>query len=80
MIIATHEEFLRRLALHDERCIQSMLGICLNNNEAAGLDPKAQALARLAAIVALDASGVSTLGPPKQPWIWAQLPRRLSAP
>jgi 4-carboxymuconolactone decarboxylase len=59
MIIATHEEFLRRLALHDERCIQSMLGICLNNNEAAGLDPKAQALARLAAIVALDASGVS---------------------
>jgi 4-carboxymuconolactone decarboxylase len=58
MIIATHEEFLRRLALHDERCIQSMLGICLNN-EAAGLDRKAQALARLAALVALDASGVS---------------------
>jgi len=58
MIIATYEEFLRRLALHDERCIQSMLGICLNN-EAAGLDPKAQALVRLAALVALDASEVS---------------------
>ena len=39
MIIATYEEFLRRLALHDERCIQFMLGICLNN-EATGLDPR----------------------------------------
>jgi 4-carboxymuconolactone decarboxylase len=61
MIIATYEELLRRLALHDERCIQSMLGICLDN-EARGLDPKTQALARLAALVALvalDASGVS---------------------
>jgi alkylhydroperoxidase/carboxymuconolactone decarboxylase family protein YurZ len=58
MIIATYQELLRRLALHDERCIQSVLGICLNN-EARGLDPKTQALARLAALVALDASEVS---------------------
>jgi alkylhydroperoxidase/carboxymuconolactone decarboxylase family protein YurZ len=58
MRVATHEENLRRLALHDEQCIQSMLGIRLDV-EAAGLDPKAQALVRLAALVGLGASGVS---------------------
>ena len=53
MVIATHEETLRRLVLHDERCIQSMLGIHLNNNEVAGLDPKTQALVRLGGLVAM---------------------------
>jgi hypothetical protein len=43
MIIATYEETLRRLVLHDERCIQSMLGIHLSDNETPGLDPKTQA-------------------------------------
>ena len=58
MIIATHEERLRRLVLHDEGCIQSMLGIHLNN-EAAGLDPKTQALVRLGGLVAMGAAPVS---------------------
>ena len=53
---ATHEESLRRLVLHDERCIQSMLGIHLNNNEAAGLEPKTQALVRLGGLVAMGAA------------------------
>jgi alkylhydroperoxidase/carboxymuconolactone decarboxylase family protein YurZ len=56
MIIATHEETLRRLVLHDEGCIQSMLGIHLNNNEAAGLDPKTGALVRLGGLVAMGAA------------------------
>ena len=59
MIIATHEESLRRLVLHDERCIQSMLGIHLNNNEAAGLDPKSQALVCLGGLVAMGAAPTS---------------------
>jgi 4-carboxymuconolactone decarboxylase len=59
MLIATHEENLRRLALHDERCIQSLLGINLGDNEAAGLDPKTHALACLGGLVALGAAPVS---------------------
>ena len=59
MIIATLEESLRRLVLHDERCIQSMLGIHLNDNEAAGLDPKTQALVRLGGLVAMGAAPTS---------------------
>jgi 4-carboxymuconolactone decarboxylase len=56
--MATHEEHLRRLALHDEQCIQSLLGIRLSD-KAAGLDPKAQALARLAALIAIGGNCVS---------------------
>ena len=59
MIIATYEENLRRLVLHDEGCIRSMLGIHLNTNEAAGLDPKTQALIRLGGLVAMGAAPVS---------------------
>jgi 4-carboxymuconolactone decarboxylase len=59
VIIATHEEALRRLVLHDEGCIQSMLGIHLSDNEAAGLDPKTQALIRLGGLVAMGAAPVS---------------------
>ena len=59
MVIATHEERLRRLVLHDEHCIRSMLGIHLSDNEAAGLDPKANALVRLGGLVAMGGSGSS---------------------
>ena len=57
--MATHEEILRHLALHDEQCIQSVLGIRLSSDKAAGLDAKARALVRLAALVALGASYLS---------------------
>jgi 4-carboxymuconolactone decarboxylase len=56
MVVATHEETLRRLVLHDEGCIQSMLGIHLNNNEAAGPEPRTQALVRLGGLVAMGAA------------------------
>ena len=59
VIIATHEEGLRRLVLHDEGCIQSMLGIQLSYNDAPGLDPKTQALVRLGGLVAMGAAPVS---------------------
>jgi 4-carboxymuconolactone decarboxylase len=59
MIIATYEETLRRLVLHDERYIQSVLGIHLSDNDAAGLDPKTQALVRLGGLVAMGAAPVS---------------------
>jgi alkylhydroperoxidase/carboxymuconolactone decarboxylase family protein YurZ len=57
--VAAHEESLRRLALQDEQCIQSLLGIRLSGAKAAGLEPKAQALVRLAALIAVGASCVS---------------------
>jgi 4-carboxymuconolactone decarboxylase len=59
VIIATHEESLRRLVLHDERCIQSMLGIHLSDNQTPGLDPKTQALVRLGGLVAMGAAPTS---------------------
>jgi alkylhydroperoxidase/carboxymuconolactone decarboxylase family protein YurZ len=58
VIIATHEEGLRRLVLHDEGCIQSMLGIHLSDN-APGLDPRTQALVRLGGLVAMGAAPLS---------------------
>ena len=57
--MAAHEESLRRLALQDEQCIQSLLGIPLSDHKTAGLDPRAHALIRLAALIALGASCVS---------------------
>jgi alkylhydroperoxidase/carboxymuconolactone decarboxylase family protein YurZ len=59
VIIAVHEEGLRRLVLHDEGCIQAMLGIRLRGNDAPGLDPKIQALVRLGGLVAMGAAPVS---------------------
>ena len=59
MVIATHEEGLRRLVLHDEGCIQSMLGIRLNDNQAPGLEPRTQALIRLGGLVAMGAAPTS---------------------
>jgi 4-carboxymuconolactone decarboxylase len=57
--MAADEEVLRRLALHDEECIRSLLGIRLVGAEAAGLAPRHLALVRLAAVVAVGASGVA---------------------
>jgi 4-carboxymuconolactone decarboxylase len=59
MRMAAHEEMLRRLALHDEQCIQSLLAIRLSDAEAAGLDPRSHAVARLAALIAIGGSCVS---------------------
>jgi 4-carboxymuconolactone decarboxylase len=56
MIIARYEETLRRLVLHDEGSIQSMLGIHLSDNDAPRLDPKTQALVRLGGLVAMGAA------------------------
>jgi 4-carboxymuconolactone decarboxylase len=59
VISADHEERLRRLALHDDHLIQSMLAIPPGHAEASGLDPKSCALVRLGALLALDAAYVS---------------------
>jgi 4-carboxymuconolactone decarboxylase len=59
VIMATYEETLRRLALQDEQYIDAVFGICLSGNNAVGLDLKGQALVRLAALIALEASSVS---------------------
>jgi alkylhydroperoxidase/carboxymuconolactone decarboxylase family protein YurZ len=62
--MAAHEEQLRRLALHDEAFIESVLAVNLNaslcdDDEALRLSPKTHALVRLAALVALGAAPVS---------------------
>jgi 4-carboxymuconolactone decarboxylase len=54
-----HEERLRRLALHDDHLIRSMLAIPPGRVEASGLDSKSCALVRLGALLALDAACVS---------------------
>jgi 4-carboxymuconolactone decarboxylase len=57
-----HEEQLRRLALHDEAFIDSLLAVSLNlsdDDEALRLCPKTHALVRLAALLALGAAPVS---------------------
>ena len=60
--MAAHEEQLRRLALHDEAFIESMLAMDLKwspPDAACRLSPKAHALVRLAALLALGAAPVS---------------------
>ena len=74
--MARYEERLRRLVLHDERCIQSMLGIHLSDNDAAGLDPKIQALVRLGGLVAMGTRPFPTIGRPKRLWTRVRPPRR----
>lgn len=54
-----HEERLRRLAMHDESFIRSVLAMDLEDVEASGLDAKTHALVRLAALLAADASPAS---------------------
>jgi 4-carboxymuconolactone decarboxylase len=58
-MMAAHEEQLRRLALHDEKSIESVLAMNLKDCEACGLDPKTHALIRLGALLALGAAPVS---------------------
>jgi 4-carboxymuconolactone decarboxylase len=61
--MTAHEEQLRRLALHDEAFIESVLAVNLNtlpdDDEALRLSPKTHALVRLAALLALGAAPVS---------------------
>jgi 4-carboxymuconolactone decarboxylase len=56
---ADQEERLRRLALHDDHLIRSMLAIDPGHVRGSALDPKSCALVRLGALVALDAACVS---------------------
>jgi hypothetical protein len=51
-----YEETLRRLALHDERFMESVLGIGQDTVEVSHLDAKTHALLRLAASLAIDAA------------------------
>ena len=55
MISADYRERLRRLALHDDDLVGSMLATHPGRVEASTLDPKTGALVRLGALVALDA-------------------------
>jgi 4-carboxymuconolactone decarboxylase len=57
--MAAHEEQFRRLALHDEAFIESVLSIRLRDDGRCGLDPKTLALVRLGALLALGAAPVS---------------------
>jgi alkylhydroperoxidase/carboxymuconolactone decarboxylase family protein YurZ len=57
--MAKHEEALRDLAMNDERFVESVLAIQLTNIEASKLDPKTHSLARLGALIALDAAPAS---------------------
>jgi 4-carboxymuconolactone decarboxylase len=56
---ADYKERLRRLAVHDDHLIRSMLTIPPGQVEASGVDPKCCALVRLGALVALGAPCVS---------------------
>ena len=58
-MMAAHEEQLRRLALHDEECIESVLAMRLKDDGGGGLDPRTHALVRLGALLALGAAPVS---------------------
>jgi alkylhydroperoxidase/carboxymuconolactone decarboxylase family protein YurZ len=57
--MAAHEEQLRRLALHDEKFIESVLAMNLGDSDTRGLGPKTHALVRLGALLALGAAPVS---------------------
>ena len=63
MLMAAHEEQLRRLALHDEDAFESVLAMSLHgdvgDDETCRLSAKTQALVRLAAMLALGAAPVS---------------------
>jgi alkylhydroperoxidase/carboxymuconolactone decarboxylase family protein YurZ len=60
--MVAHEEQFRRLALHDEAFIESILAMDLRwplPDEACRLSPKTHALVRMAALLALGAAPVS---------------------
>lgn len=58
----TIEETLRRLAIHDDAYLESVLGRGFRDTSASGLDGRAQALARIGALVAIDAPTSGYLG------------------
>ena len=51
-----HQDALRCMALGDERYVRDVLSMQPSNVDASGLDPKTDALVRLGALIALDAS------------------------
>jgi len=53
------EDLLRRLALNDELAIQTTLGVSVLDVDSSPLGPKACALVRLAALIALESAAVS---------------------
>ncbi len=53
------EDLLRKLALNDEAALETVLGATLGCVEPQSLDPKAHALVRLAALIALEAPPAS---------------------
>jgi 4-carboxymuconolactone decarboxylase len=59
MHVPAYQENLRRLALHDEDWIASVLAMDVKNVAASGLDARTHALVRLAALMALGACPVS---------------------
>jgi hypothetical protein len=79
-MIAGHKERLRRLALHDDHLVRSMLAVDRAQVEACGLDAKACALVRLGALVALDAPWICHQR--EVQWVLAPVrpPMRLWAP
>jgi alkylhydroperoxidase/carboxymuconolactone decarboxylase family protein YurZ len=54
-----HEQALRELSVNDEGFVENVLAMQLANIEASGLDPKTHALARLGALIAMDAATAS---------------------
>jgi 4-carboxymuconolactone decarboxylase len=54
-----HEDLLRRLALNDERALEWLLSMRLDDPAPTGLDARTTALVRLAGLVALDAAPAS---------------------
>jgi hypothetical protein len=81
--MAAHEEQLRRLALHDEALIESVLAMRLkraSSDAAHRLSPKTHALVQLAALLALGAAPVSYRGASRRPSTPTPPPRRSWAP
>jgi 4-carboxymuconolactone decarboxylase len=54
-----HEDLLRRLALNDEETMDALFGTSLDHTRPSGLDPRTQALTRLAALIATESAGAS---------------------
>ena len=80
--MAAHEEQLRRLALHDEALIESVLAMPLRGPAGRGppVEPKTHALVRLAALLALGAAPVSYQWSVEAASTPTPPPRRSSAP
>jgi len=53
------QELLRRLALNDERALESVLHVSVTDARGSGLGAKTHALVRLAALVALESASAS---------------------